>query len=142
MALPRGIRNNNPLNIRKGNDWQGERHPQTDREFEEFESMTMGLRAAFKLLKNYMNGFHGKRKACDNIEDIVSKWAPEVENATRAYIQFVSDQTGIHPREVISFRNRDTMCAIVRAMAFVECGVCVDFRRFTAVIAVAVCNKV
>ena len=126
MKIPRGIRNNNPLNIRKVNDWQGERHPQTDREFEEFESMTMGLRAAFKLLQNYMNGFHGKRKPCDNIEDIVSKWAPEVENATRAYIQFVSDHTGIHPREAISFKNRDAMCAIVRAMAFVECGVWLD----------------
>ena len=32
--VPRGIRNNNPLNIRKGNNWQGERHPQTDPAFE------------------------------------------------------------------------------------------------------------
>ncbi len=126
MALPRGIRNNNPLNIRKGNDWQGERHPQSDREFEEFESMTMGLRAAFKLLQNYLNGFHGRRKPCYNIEDIVSKWAPEVENATRAYIQFVSDNTGIHPRQTIFFTNRNDMCKIVRAMAFVECGVWLD----------------
>ena len=38
MALPRGIRNNNPLNIRKGCNWKGERHPQTDKAFEEFES--------------------------------------------------------------------------------------------------------
>lgn len=126
MKIPRGIRNNNPLNIRKGNDWQGERHPQTDREFEEFESMTMGLRAAFKLLQNYLNGFRGRRKPCYNIEDVVSKWAPEVENATRAYIQFVSDNTGIHPRETIFFTDRDNMCAIVRAMAFVECGVWLD----------------
>ena len=54
MALPRGIRNNNPLNIRKGNNWKGERPNQTDKEFEEFESMQMGLRAAFILLRNYM----------------------------------------------------------------------------------------
>ena len=30
----RGIRNNNPLNIRVGNDWQGERKPNTDGAFE------------------------------------------------------------------------------------------------------------
>jgi hypothetical protein len=33
---PRGIRNNNPLNIRIGNDWQGERKPNTDGAFEQF----------------------------------------------------------------------------------------------------------
>lgn len=126
MKLPRGIRNNNPLNIRKGNDWQGERHPQTDKEFEEFESMAMGLRAAFKLLKNWMNGFGGKRKPCTNLEQLISTWAPEIENATRAYILFVSNNTGIHPRQEIKFQDRATMCAIVRAMAFVECGVWID----------------
>lgn len=126
MALPRGIRNNNPLNIRKGNNWLGERHPQTDKEFEEFESMQMGIRAAFKLLRNYMSGANGKRKPCVTIEDIVSRWAPEVENATRAYIQFVSDNTDIHPRQVISFTDRTAMCNIVRAMAYVECGQWLD----------------
>lgn len=126
MKLPRGIRNNNPLNIRKGNDWQGERHPQTDREFEEFESMAMGLRAAFKLMKNLMNGFGGKRKPCTNLEQLISTWAPEIENATRAYILFVSDNTSIHPRQEIKFQDRTTMCAIVRAMAYVECGVWID----------------
>ena len=39
--VPRGIRNNNPLNIRKGNNWKGERPNQTDKAFEEFETMQM-----------------------------------------------------------------------------------------------------
>lgn len=126
MKIPRGIRNNNPLNIRKGNNWQGERHPQTDKEFEEFESLTMGFRAAFKLLKNYMNGNNGHRKECDNLEKIIRRWAPEVENATENYIQFVSDTTGIHRREKLWFNDRDKMCRIVQAMAIVECGVRID----------------
>lgn len=42
--LPRGIRNNNPLNIKIGNDWKGE-VPNTDGTFEQFESMEYGLRA-------------------------------------------------------------------------------------------------
>lgn len=126
MALPRGIRNNNPLNIRKGNNWKGERPNQTDKEFEEFESMQMGLRAAFILLRNYMNGYNGRRKQCDTIEKIVSRWAPEVENATRAYIRYVSDKTGIHERQILYFNNKDQMCRIVQAMAYVENGVTLD----------------
>ena len=39
MSTPRGIRNNNPLNIRVGNNWQGERKPNTDGAFEQFTTM-------------------------------------------------------------------------------------------------------
>mgnify|MGYP007032335315 CR=1 FL=1 len=37
--LPRGIRNNNPLNIRIGNVWLGEVQSPDDPEFEQFVSM-------------------------------------------------------------------------------------------------------
>lgn len=124
--LPRGIRNNNPLNIRKGNNWKGERPNQIDPEFEEFESIEMGLRAAFILLRNYITGYGGKRQACNTIEKIVSRWAPEVENATRNYIRFVADYTHVHEREIIDFSNRARMVDIVRAMAFVENGIWID----------------
>lgn len=124
--VPRGIRNNNPLNIRKGNSWQGERHPQTDPAFEEFESIEMGLRAAFKLLRRYITGDDGKRKPDDTIQKIISRWAPPVENATNSYIQFVADHLGIHPYQRVWFVNRAQMIELVRAMAFVECGVWLD----------------
>lgn len=124
--IPRGIRNNNPLNIRKGNNWVGERHPQTDPAFEEFESIEMGLRAAFKLLRRYITGDDGKRKPCDTVEKIISRWAPEVENATKKYIQFVADHLQIHPSQRVWFVNRGLMIEMVRAMAFVECGVWLD----------------
>ena len=49
--LPRGIRNNNPLNIRRGKDqWKGLRAQQTDASFCQFESLDYGWRAAFYLL--------------------------------------------------------------------------------------------
>ena len=67
--VPRGIRNNNPLNIRKGNNWQGERHPQTDKAFEEFESMQYGIRAGFKLIKKYMSGYNGLTKKFNTIRE-------------------------------------------------------------------------
>lgn len=88
---PRGIENNNPLNIRIGNDWQGEVE-NTDGEFEQFESVEMGVRAAAKLLKNYRD-IHG----LTTIEQIISRWAPPHENDTAAYIKSVSARIGIAP---------------------------------------------
>lgn len=119
---PRGIRNNNPLNIRKGNNWKGERHPQTDKAFEEFQTMEMGIRAGFKLLKNYITGYGGKVKPYNTIDKIVRRWAPPTENATQRYVDFVAKDSGISPMQTIKFTDRPTMVKIVDAMIFVECG--------------------
>lgn len=120
--VPRGIRNNNPLNIRKGNNWKGERPNQTDKAFEEFETMEMGIRAGFKILKNYITGYGGKTKPYDTIEKVIRRWAPPTENATEKYIQFVADDAGVHRYQKIDFRNKYVMVRIVDAMIFVECG--------------------
>lgn len=120
--VPRGIRNNNPLNIRKGNNWQGERQPQTDKAFEEFESMQYGIRAGFKLIRKYMSGYNGLTKKFNTIELIIKRWAPPTENATQRYIDFVSKTTGIPSRQKLSFDNKKAMCDIVSAMIQVECG--------------------
>lgn len=119
---PRGIRNNNPLNIRKGSAWKGLAPVQTDKCFCQFTSMEYGLRAAFRLLRNYLDGFGGSRKPCRNVHDIVSRWAPESENDTRAYISFVCKQTHLDQFQTISFNDRATMVALVDAMAQMECG--------------------
>lgn len=124
--IPRGVRNNNPLNIRKGCNWQGERLVQTDPGFEEFETMQMGIRAGFIILKNYMTGRNGHYQPCDTINKIISHWAPESENATRSYINTVANMTGIHPNQRLFFNDRPTMVSIVDAMIFVECGVHVE----------------
>ena len=56
---PRGLRNNNPGNIRNSDatDWQGEipASKKQDNSFEEFEDMAHGYRALIKLLQNYRN---------------------------------------------------------------------------------------
>ena len=51
-TAPRGLRNNNPLNIRKNNktNWIGQCNKQEDRAFVQFRSMPYGYRAAFKVL--------------------------------------------------------------------------------------------
>lgn len=126
MALPRGIRNNNPLNIVKGNSWKGERANQTDKRFEEFESMAMGLRAGFILLRNYIEGTKTRPTKFNTIRKIIARWAPPSENYTQRYIDNVCKWSGLLPDEVVQFRERRKMVAIVQAMAKMECGVTLD----------------
>ena len=120
--LPRGIRNNNPLNIRKGNNWKGEVCSSTDSEFEQFVSMQWGIRAGFKILKNYMTGYGGRVKAITNVHDIIHRWAPPNENNCRAYIDSVCRFSGLHEFERLQFSDRNKMLALVDGMIRVECG--------------------
>lgn len=115
--IPRGIRNNNPLNIRIGNVWLGEVTNPTDPEFEQFCTIEYGLRAACVLLRRYIN--HYKRKT---ITQIVAAWAPASENMTENYIKLVSEFSGIASDQVLSFEDEDSICRIVQAMCRVECG--------------------
>ena len=99
LKEPRGIRNNNPLNIRRSGDkWQGLCSCQNDREFFQFSGMEWGWRAAFVIL---CKTYYGKYKL-RTIRDIVSRWAPAKENNTAAYIRHVSDYTGIGPDRVLA----------------------------------------
>lgn len=126
MALPRGIRNNNPLNIRKGNNWKGERQPQSDPSFEEFESIQMGLRAGFIILRNYQRISLAPKMRANTIRKIINRWAPASENNTQAYIDLVAKRSGLNPDELIAFRDKPRMLAVVEAMCFVECGQAID----------------
>lgn len=121
---PRGIRNNNPLNIRIGNTWLGERNNPTDPAFEEFVSMEYGLRAAFCILRRYI-----RRYGKTTVPQIVSTWAPASENNTQRYIDIVCQRSGIKPDQQIRFEDADTMCKLVDAMAFVECGQPIDGKK-------------
>ena len=100
--LPRGIRNNNPLNIRRTakDQWKGLRAHQTDASFCQFESLDYGWRAAFYLLTRTY--YHKYRLF--TIRAIINKWAPPQENLTATYIQNVSRLTGIPPDEPIGMR--------------------------------------
>lgn len=120
--IPRGIRNNNPLNIRIGNSWFGEVENPTDKEFEQFVSMKYGLRAAFVLLRRYI-----KRYGLRTIRDIISRWAPASENNTRAYINDVCRWTDISELEELAFEDKTTMCYLVWAMARFETGYSIDY---------------
>lgn len=124
--IPRGIRNNNPLNIRVGNVWLGEVKNPTDPHFEQFNSMEYGLRAGFILLRRYIR--HYKRLT---IEDIISSWAPSNENNTKAYIDTVVKVSGIPSNRILHYSDKETMCKLVDAMCFVENGKHVSMEKIT-----------
>ena len=121
MATPRGIRNNNPLNIRIGNTWLGEVPNPTDSEFEQFVSVRYGLRAAFVIMRRYIRRYGRNTPA-----KIIRAWAPAIENNTQRYIEVVCKRSLIAPNEVIDYADKKTMVRLVKAMAFVECGVQLD----------------
>ena len=119
--LPRGLRNNNPLNIRyvKSNNWLGkiDGEGKQDKAFEEFDSLEHGLRAAYVLLYNYME----KSNLC-SINAIISRWAPMNENRTDVYIETVTKHVHVTPSDPIRFNDPYTMVELVQAMIKVECG--------------------
>lgn len=121
---PRGIRNNNPLNIRIGNTWMGERPNPDDTEFEQFVNMECGLRAGFCILRRYIRKYH-----LNTINLIVSRWAPNSENNSAAYAKSVSVSMNLDPDTPIEYEDKETMCALVSAMIKVECGKAVPMAK-------------
>ena len=119
--IPRGIRNNNPLNIRIGCKWKYEKPVNTDGVFEQFTQMRYGCRAAFLLLKRYIQTYHR-----NNVKEIISRWAPSNENNTELYIKRVCLYMKILPTTSIRFEDKDTMYSLFQAMAMVECGQKID----------------
>lgn len=115
--VPRGIRNNNPLNIRIGNVWLGEVMKPTDKAFEQFISMEYGIRAAYIILRRYI-----RRYGKDTVAEIVSTWAPSSENNTEAYINTVCRLSNLTRDEKLRFEDKEKMVALVDAMIQVECG--------------------
>lgn len=117
--LPRGYRNNNPLNIRinPANNWQGKVANNTDGVFEQFVAMEYGYRAALKLIQNYI-----RKDGLNTVAQIISKWAPNNENNTAGYIQRVIGINQWTPAKVIDPQNASEMADLVYAMAIVENG--------------------
>ena len=116
-----GIRNNNPLNIRRvaRSKWKGEVTPPARTDgwgpFCKFESMEWGLRAAFCLLRTYRDKY---KLNC--IADIIMRWAPPTENHTAQYIRNVCSRTGFGGMQQLTEADWPVL---VKAMARQECGI-------------------
>lgn len=123
--VARGIRNNNPGNIRnsEANDWKGEvaKGDKKDQAFEEFETMPDGVRAMMKLLQKYQRSHN-----LHTVKELVERWAPRNENNTSAYVRAVCKEMQIPECCGLDLTDKGTMCALVDAMCFVECGQRID----------------
>ena len=127
MKTPKGIRNNNPLNIRHSpNRWEGMAEEQTDPDFVQFRSMAYGYRAAFKLLQSYYRRFRKEGKPF-TVRNIISRWAPPQDgNDTEAYIRSVLLLGGLGGKETLlppdNPHGYSRMERLVSAMTVMECG--------------------
>jgi hypothetical protein len=120
MNLTRGLRNNNPGNLKyvASNKWLGKvAYPQnTDGTFEQFIQFRYGVRALLVLLKSYI-----EVKKLNNINLIISQFAPPTENNTQAYINTLSKKLGVSPTTELK-ATVPTLKELARYIAKVETG--------------------
>ena len=108
---PRGIRNNNPGNIRHGEDWKGLATDQLDDEFCTFVDAQHGIRAMGRTLLTYE-----RKHGINTVKKIINRWAPPVENDTGAYVKHVAQRVGVNADEVIRVADHleDLVAVIIR----------------------------
>ncbi len=118
LFLPRGIRNNNPGNIRlSGAKWQGQIPLQPDPDFVVFSAPLYGLRALMKLLLTY----HIKY-GLDTVESIINRFAPPHENATDNYIRMMSRALGVRRTDRIDLTKKPALTCLAAAIVVHENG--------------------
>ena len=106
----RGIRNNNPGNIRlSGTTWQGQVPPaeQTDDEFVQFTDPKYGIRAMARILNNYA------LRGLNTIREVISTWAPPSENNTESYIHAVAQRLNLSPDSIIVDSAKPALIAAI-----------------------------
>ena len=119
-SLSRGIRNNNPGNLRiSGSRWQGKipTSQNTDGAFEQFIDMPSGIRALAKTLRTYYHT-HGLR----SVRQIVSRWAPPSENPTAKYVEYVAKRAGVSPDQPININDPALLTNITAGIIQFENG--------------------
>jgi len=119
-TLPRGVRNNNPLNIRESEgdttNWQGEHALNLDKAFEEFKHPVYGFRAGARILKSY------SRQGFKTLSQIIHRFAPSHENDTELYIKQVCKWTGIEANQIVNVNDSDQLAKLLHAMSRKEVG--------------------
>lgn len=114
-TLPRGIRNKNPGNIKRNNtQWQGMQLIQNDPEFVQFKHPKYGFRAMARILRTYQN------QGLNTIRQIINRYAPNSENDTQAYTDFIAKQLNISPDQMIKLENH--MQPLIKAITAFEQG--------------------
>jgi hypothetical protein len=112
----RGLRNNNPGNIKKSTiQWKGA--VGDDGTFVKFATPEDGIRALARIIMVYNEKYN-----LYTIEQIISRWAPPSENNTKKYIDFVSNKMGKRPKDKIDFKNHGDFAKLIMAIIQFENG--------------------
>lgn len=138
----RGIRNNNPANIRRGCNWKGLAKEQTDKEFCQFVNMRWGVRALLVTLRTYVIKHH-----LHTVREIITRWAPpEDGNVTNWYIKYV-EQTikEVDAQIALTLQERDfskerqysrcTLYLMAKAMCKMESEYSLSYEDYICAIA-------
>ncbi len=115
--LPRGVRNNNWLNL---SYVPGQGASGSDGRFGVYNTPEEGIAASEKQLLRY------QASGLDTIGKIISRWAPPGENDTAGYIADIAKQTGKDANARFDVSNRDNAAALIAAMARHETGRTID----------------
>lgn len=115
----RGIRNNNPGNIRWGDDWQGLKPNGKwfDSEFCVFTTPEYGIRALVKILRNYQ----AKYKLRD-VRSIINRYAPPCENNTESYIGSICKALGVNNSTYVNVFDPHVMLSLLKGIIYYENG--------------------
>ncbi len=112
VTATRGVRNNNPGNIRRSSDpWQGLAAVQSDKDFLCFETPVWGIRALTRILITYYD-----RHGCDTVRKIIRRWAPPSENNTAAYVGAVARALQADPDDRLELHSYQRMRPLVEAI--------------------------
>lgn len=116
---PRGLRNNNPLNLRPLG--QGQWNGQTGVDggnYAQFGSEQDGWNAAHKNLETY-----GSKHGINTVAGVISRWAPSGDNNNpQSYAATVAKKLGVNPNATINLSDASTREKLLSAMADVELG--------------------
>lgn len=115
---PRGIRNNNPLNLEY---LPNQGATGSDGRFGIFPTMEAGVEAASRQIKLYRD-----RHGLTTVAGIVGRWAPAGENDPRAYAASVARSMGVDPNAPLNLDDPSVMAALIGGMARVENGRPID----------------
>ncbi len=117
-TIPRGIRNNNPANIRSAdvNAWRGQ-NGKDDDGFCIFTNPVMGIRAVSIIIRGYI-----EKHGCNTISKIISRFAPPSENDTDSYINAVCSYMIMHADREVDL-DRD-LAGLLYAIINHENGYC------------------
>ena len=122
MQMPLGIRQHNPGNLRASNiAWNGlykKQDPRIKKEFCVFKDPFYGVRAMAIVLLNYQQRYN-----CQTIASIISRYAPDCENNTTAYIDHMQSHCGVNASAPMSLINNKILFnSLIKGMIYHENG--------------------